>query len=64
MSIINEAPDETLRRITADTQEEARHKVRLIEHRLERKFDSAFDPKITLLGVWCILQGVDIGENI
>ena len=41
-----------------------RHQPELFEHRLERKFDSAFDPKVTLLGVWCILRGSDIGENI
>jgi hypothetical protein len=59
----NEVPDETLHRIESDTQEQARAKVQLIEHRLERKFDSAVDPKMTLVGVWCILQGVDIGEQ-
>jgi hypothetical protein len=58
----NEVADETRRRLEADTYQQAARKIKQIQRRMECVFEIAVDPKIFLLSIWCILQGVDLGE--
>jgi hypothetical protein len=58
----NEVADETRRRLEADTYQQAARKIKKIQRRMECAFEIAVDPKIFLLSIWCILQGVDLGE--
>jgi hypothetical protein len=54
--------DETLRRLEADTYQREARKIKQIQRRMECVFEIAVDPKTFLLSIWCILQGVDLGE--
>lgn len=54
-----EEPDETLRRIKADNYKQAAAKIQRIKDVMQEDFSIAVDPRMALVNVWPILQGVE-----
>ncbi|MGD0214289.1 MAG: hypothetical protein ABSB87_13750 [Terriglobales bacterium] len=61
---VTESPDETSRILAADNHNQAADKIRRIKNIVAQDFDNAVSPKMALINVWLILQGVPEREGL